>query len=222
MTISEMHTAFEMELDKTNGLSYPSFESIEIDYWLNKAQKKFMRDTLHGTPTNPTNIGNSFKNIDALQTLVEEGAVTTTTSTNFQNGGQGAIPSDYAEAITARIRGNGLQAAWYNMHRITSENAYNLYKTPVNDPYIEEVYYYIEDDVLFYIYDLSNTDFAPSVDTVELIYYRLPVEVAIAGTDSELPLQTHDLIVSIAVNLAIESIEAPRYQTYTQVTKDTL
>ena len=38
MTISEMHLAFKLELDKTSALELPSFEPEEIDFWLNAAQ----------------------------------------------------------------------------------------------------------------------------------------------------------------------------------------
>lgn len=42
MTISEMHNAVKMGLDKTSSLSLPAFENVEIDFWLNKAQEKFI------------------------------------------------------------------------------------------------------------------------------------------------------------------------------------
>jgi hypothetical protein len=42
MTITEMHTAVKIGLDKTSSLSLPAFEPEEIDFWLNKAQEKFV------------------------------------------------------------------------------------------------------------------------------------------------------------------------------------
>lgn len=49
MTISDFHIAFKLELDKTNSLSYPSFEPEEIDYWLNNAIRKFVKTRAYGT-----------------------------------------------------------------------------------------------------------------------------------------------------------------------------
>jgi len=44
MTISEMHTGFKVELDKTSSLELPAFEPEEIDYWLNLSQIKFVEE----------------------------------------------------------------------------------------------------------------------------------------------------------------------------------
>jgi len=43
MTIAEMHTYFKVGVDKAESFSYPSFENEEIDYFLNKAQERFIK-----------------------------------------------------------------------------------------------------------------------------------------------------------------------------------
>lgn len=43
MTISEMHTYFKVGVDKAESFNYPSFEIEEIDYFLNKAQERFIK-----------------------------------------------------------------------------------------------------------------------------------------------------------------------------------
>lgn len=43
MTIAEMHTYFKVGVDKAESFNYPAFESEEIDYFLNKAQERFIK-----------------------------------------------------------------------------------------------------------------------------------------------------------------------------------
>jgi hypothetical protein len=43
MTITEMHQYFRVGVDKAESFSYPSFEIEEIDYFLNKAQERFIK-----------------------------------------------------------------------------------------------------------------------------------------------------------------------------------
>lgn len=71
MTITEMHDAFKMELDKSSSLQLPSFEPEEIDYWLNRAIRQFVKNRFTGTDR-----GVGFEQISKramdLSVLVEE------------------------------------------------------------------------------------------------------------------------------------------------------
>lgn len=71
MTISEMHDSFKMELDKSGSLSTASFEPEEIDYWINRAIRQFIKNRFLGTDK-----GVGFEQISKrtmdLSTLVEE------------------------------------------------------------------------------------------------------------------------------------------------------
>jgi len=49
MTIANMHVAFKLLLDKSTGLEFPAFEPEEIDLWLNKAQRQFVKNRFLGT-----------------------------------------------------------------------------------------------------------------------------------------------------------------------------
>lgn len=71
MTISEMHTAFKLELDKTSSLELPSFELEEIDFWLNRAIRNFVRSRFTGTNKGIGFESNSKRIMD-LSTLVVE------------------------------------------------------------------------------------------------------------------------------------------------------
>ena len=65
MNISEMHTAFKLEIDKSEGLELPAFEQEEIDKWLNNAIRKFVK-------TRYKEFEQSQKRMDDLSALVRE------------------------------------------------------------------------------------------------------------------------------------------------------
>ena len=75
MTISQMHTAFRLELDKVNSLQYPDFTSTEIDYWLNRAIREFVKTRYSGLNPKREGFEQTQKRIDDLRTLVREVAV---------------------------------------------------------------------------------------------------------------------------------------------------
>ena len=72
MTISEMHIAFKLGLDKTNSLDYPSFLPEEIDFWLNQAIRRFVKTRYSGLNVKREGFEQSQKRIDDLRTLVRE------------------------------------------------------------------------------------------------------------------------------------------------------
>ena len=44
MTIQDMHTSFAQGLQRVNANAYDYFTNDEIDYWLNRAQERFIKD----------------------------------------------------------------------------------------------------------------------------------------------------------------------------------
>ena len=43
MTVQEFHIAIGLEVDKTLDFEYPYMSPEQIDYWLNKAQDRFVK-----------------------------------------------------------------------------------------------------------------------------------------------------------------------------------
>lgn len=70
MTISEMHTAFKVELDKTSSLELPAFEPEEIDYWLNQGISKFVKNRYDGLNSKNKGFEQSQKRTDDLAPLI--------------------------------------------------------------------------------------------------------------------------------------------------------
>lgn len=72
MTVSEMHIAFDLLLDKTNSLQYPSFLPEEKDFWLNMALRKFIKTRYSGLNVKQEGFEQSQKRIDDLRTIIRE------------------------------------------------------------------------------------------------------------------------------------------------------
>jgi hypothetical protein len=71
MTVSEMHQAFRLQLDKSSSLvGNPDFLPEEIDYWLNEAQDRFIKQRLYGNNFKQERFDNIQKRIDDLRSLV--------------------------------------------------------------------------------------------------------------------------------------------------------
>ena len=290
MTISEMHTAFKLELDKTNSLQYPSFTSIEIDYWLNKAIKEFVKTRYSGVNYKKEGFEQTQKRIDDLRTLVREVTVPCTTTGAIKSIGTTTVIS---YVLTSGFSNTVFTAAPYwlslgeevkltlsnptatirtGVTEITSDD----YSAEIDNPYSSYILHYRNAKPLRLFY--NNTiefisDGTYVVTEAYVRYVKQPVAVnytatigvvsgnilpgyrylaATAGsityngvsyavgttflgvegvttftpvgggtvnfvaTDCELPEHCHDEIVSLGVQMALENIEQPRYQSYSQ------
>src|SRR4030043_934065 len=71
MTVSEMHTAFRLHLDKSTSLvGNPDFLPEEIDFWLNESQDRFIKQRMFGNNYKQESFENTQKRIDDLRTIV--------------------------------------------------------------------------------------------------------------------------------------------------------
>jgi len=290
MTISEMHTAFKLELDKTNSLQYPSFTSIEIDYWLNKAIKEFVKTRYSGVNYKKEGFEQTQKRIDDLRTLVREVTVPCTTT--------GAIKSIGTTNIISYVLTDGFNntvfvAAPYwlslgeevlltltnpagTIRQGVTEVTSDDYQSEIDNPYSSYILHYRSAKPLRLFYNntiefISDSTYVVTSAYVRYIKQPVPVNytavtgvvsgnilpgrryiVATAGTityngisyavgvtflgvegvttfvsaggatvnfvatDCELPEQSHDEVVALAVQLVLENIEQPRQQSYSQ------
>lgn len=85
MTISQMHTAFKLLLDKSSSLEFPAFEDEEIDFWLNKAQKQFVKNRFLGT-NKGVGFEQTSKRIMDLSVLLVEDTLVYKDGTELVNG----------------------------------------------------------------------------------------------------------------------------------------
>ena len=226
MTISEMHTAFKLELDKIDSLQYPSFTSNEIDYWINKAIRKFVKTRYSGINYKGEGFEQTQKRIDDLRTLVREVSVPCTTSGAIKPNGYvltspGLTHANFTttywlslgEEVT--ITPSGSAAIRQGVTEVTSDE----YRFEIDNPYSSFRLHYgcakplrlFYNDTIEFISDGNYT-----INTAYVRYIKEPVTVVLATTSCDLPSGVHDEIVVLATQLALEVIEQPRLQSYTQ------
>jgi len=279
MTIQEMHDAFKMELDKSSSLQLPSFEPEEIDYWLNRAIRQFVKNRFLGSDK-----GVGFEQISKrtmdLSTLVEEEVLTyktgvpieldlgtvkdnsyiadlsrcaedlwfivgeeveisylsilddytLVTTGNLVIGNSykvytGSIThnavlyyaDEYFVAANANFVGTGTVIAASNKKQGVTECTVNTYRSHIDNPYSEFRLHYEEAKplrLIFQRYAELITDGNYGILSYSVRYVKRPVEVSAGAisVDCELPEHTHDEIVVLAANMALENIEQPRFK----------
>jgi hypothetical protein len=226
MTISEMHTAFNLELDKVNSLQYPSFTNNEKDYWLNRAIREFVKTRYSGNNFRKEGFEQSQKRIDDLRTLVREVTIPCTSSGATKPNGYvltngfsntvfstaGAYWLSLGEEVSILV---GTISSRVGVTEITADE----YSQEIDNPFSSYILHYNQAKPLRLFYNNTIefiTDGNYSVTNAYIRYLKSPAVVAYSGTSCDLPEHTHDEIVCLAVRLALENIEQPRHGSYAE------
>ena len=229
MTVSEMHTAVKLGLDKTSSLATPAFEPEEIDYWLNEAQTELVKQKMFGNNYRQEDFDMGVKRADDLTDLIVYSSELTysvsNTSPNFR-------PHPYHPNI-AVVDIDPTTTPDYMFYvgsdfLITDPNAPNtgvepmettiiaqadigyLVETPYNKPFLKNGYIYLKEGQINVIYDSLST---PVFIYVSYLKKPTVLDVSTPTQVSDLPEQVHPEIVALTVKLMIENIESPRVQT---------
>lgn len=228
MTVSDMHTAFLLNLDKSSSLAgNPDFLPEEIDYWLNEAQDRFIKQRMFGTNYRKEKYDDTQKRRDDLRTLITTnlGIFLNNPSSLGTNVKYCILPTTlttspypymyYLDSNVIDINGNRLECG----KMVKNEYIHEYLKDYINDPYLRRplTYLYTEgtNHVLGFIY---SDEFIPV--QCDLTYLRQPMQLTLGPVTGyqtnqcELALETHEEIVNIAVGLVIENIESSRVQTF--------
>lgn len=233
MTVSEMHSAVRLGLDKSSSFEYASFLTEELDFWLNEAQERFVKQRLYGNNYKQEKYDQSQKRIDDLRTLIRQsGNLTLTSSYLGANVKEAILPVNlsvgpYMFYLNSTVKdgvNNELQTG-----DVIPVNLLNTYiKDSINNPYIMRP--------LVYLYNAYSSFYSAYVDMIAIIYgdefvpticnvlyIKKPMKLVsgVPGTyetnTCELPEHTHREIVSICIELLVENIESPRVQTFSQI-----
>ncbi len=216
MTIQEFHINFNIELDKTLDFEYPYIQPEQIDYWLNKAQDRFIKERLY--PQNPARKGfeESQKRIDDLKSLVKKS--TTITPSAVGTIYTSSLPNDYLHLTRHRCTTNDTNCGSKEVGGILvqHDDINILLKDPFWKPTHDEPLYYIESTGIVY-----ETTGAFTVTATNLTYIKVPAKVrygtaySTPTTDvqSELDPNVHGEVLDIAISMVLENIESQRYQT---------
>lgn len=226
MTVSEMHTAFRLHLDKSSSLvGNPDFLPEEIDFWLNEAQDRFIKERIFGNNYRQEGFEESQKRIDDVRNLIIP-----TTSTLLSSSGIGAnvkeclLPVNDATSPYMYFLGAVLTNATGSTIALNSRNIVqyrhisNYLKDSINNPYIRRPLITFYGDYIVFIY---GDEFVPT--SCSLKYVKRPKKL-VSGTPGtyetntcELSLQAHREIPVLAVSIVIENTENPRVQTFEQL-----
>ena len=230
MNISQMHQAFKLELDKSNALEYPAYLPEEIDFWLNKSIKTFVKTRYSGFNIKKQGFEESQKRIDDLRSLVKEDQLVPVIDTNN---------TTYLDDITTYIVDltTTTEPYWFNLgeevaiqyldcrgvsrqrRQFIIETTLNEYAREIANPFSE---YRLEGGKArpLRLFMGDKVELITDGNYVPILYYltylKKPLEVSYSlSIDSDLTEETHDEIITLAVNLALENIESKRTNTQT-------
>lgn len=103
MTVAEMHRAVDQGLQRVASSVYDYYLPEEVDFWLNRAQERYVKQRLHPI-SDPKRLGFSktVKRLDDLRMLVTvdyTDGVTPSSTVDFRDFD---LPVDYMHLINAR------------------------------------------------------------------------------------------------------------------------
>jgi hypothetical protein len=160
-TISEMHYQIDLELNKINSNFYDIILPQEKDYWLNKAQERFVKDR-YGAQSNPKGKGfeMSQKRIDDLRNLLvpnyyDLAYLLPQSNFDFNRKLTFFLPNDYWFLTSQRSK--VLDAGCKNLNLVNNTKTVNYYVIPTTNslPYST---FFIKNDVNISL--ISNLDYS--------------------------------------------------------------
>lgn len=221
MTVQEMHYAVDQGLQKVASSVYDYFLPEEVDFWLNRAQERFIKQRLY-KQTDPKKVGfeGNVKRMDDLRLLITvdyTDGVTPDSTVDFIDFD---LPIDYMFLVNARVTvhvnhcGEQVDTADPEVTRdlriVEQDKVYQHLQNPFAKTKAEYPLAVVYDDEVRVFQD--NEKFI--LKTLHVDYLRQPVDITLStSVDCELAEHTHHEIVDLAVKSIIEAIESPRYQT---------
>lgn len=225
MTISEMHTAVKLGLDKTSGLELPAFEPEEIDFWLNKAIECFVETRYSGNNIKQESVEQTQKRLDDLRTLIVEANIVPTVGTvnDLPNSYSAILPTSpaYLRALMEEVNIRFLDSYtndYKNIRSGVTKCTSDTYTDYLDNPFSEHRLYLGKAKPLRLVKNTTVeliTDGNYSITNYYLRYIKKPVTVALSPVaNCDLPSHTHHQIVDMCVGMLLENIESNRYQAF--------
>lgn len=226
MTISEMHTAVKLGLDKSSALELPAFEPEEIDFWLNKAIMQFVKTRYSGSNIKQESFEQTQKRIDDIRSIVTTITITPTIGgiTDKPNSYIATLPSTpiYLHRVGEEVNiqfTDSYSGTTKNVRTGVTECTNDTYNMLIDNPFSEHILYLKEAKPLSLTKGNTVelvTDGNYSITAYYLTYIKQPATVSITApvVSCDLPSHTHHEIVDICVAMLLENIENNRYQSF--------
>lgn len=216
MTVQEFHNNFNIEIDKTLDFELPYMLPEKVDYWLNKAQERFVKSRAFGNNYFKTGFEQSEKRMDDLRTiLVQSSPISPSNSGNIFISN---LPDDYMYLMRHQCHTTYSECTTPMLVpgiQCTQDEMNILLRDPFWSPIPYDPLFYIMGDSIVYE---TEGDF-DVVDTI-VIYLRKFAKIQYgtqyvdptSDVDCELAEHTHQEILDMAVEMVLENIESQRYQ----------
>lgn len=238
MLITEFHTNFKFSLDKADGLNYPNFEPEEIDLLLNQAQDRFVKQRYGGNNIKRTSFEQTQKRIEDLKEVIETVRLTglkANSESIIYNSAMCEIPENHWFTVWERAilncttcntivkRGVGPIGLEGGDNLITGQ--YVRVRPITHNEFDKTVYDAFEqpnqNEILRLMYKNQVELIIPEDCTLvsyEFRYVREPIRMSLDNDITcELSNHTHQEILDLAVQIALENIEAKRNNTFTPI-----
>lgn len=224
MTAGEMVIAFKQGLDKFDSLNYPDFEADQIDLLLNQAQDTFVKQRYGSTNVKRKSFEETQKRTEDIKNVVVN-AILTPTPNAADNINTNAVfvtlPQDYWIAVQELTGVSYLDCKGVTVtDRVyTLAIQHNDYSKLIDNPFGKP-----KEDKILRLMENGRVELIPpsnvTITDYHLRYIKEPVRIDsinIPNVDCELSSMVHQEIVNIAVQIALEGIEARRNQTFTPI-----
>lgn len=225
MTVTEMHLQFKLGYDKLDSANYPDILPEEIDYLLNKAQDRFVKQRYGKNNIKRESFEEIQKRTDDLKALVKT-AILTPLPSNSENIDPNAqfveLPIDYWFTVQERCNighptcHNNSIIETVEVRVIDHDNFNKIMSNPFEKPNNSKI-------LRMMAYNQTELIHAPRVTIFDyyLRYIKKPVRISITtSTNCELSDHTHEEIVNEAVSIALETLETLRVKTFDPIIKN--
>lgn len=236
MAQSDVYTKFMIEYDKAMiTSSYPSLTKYEVATLLDKAYLALLSQKVTGNNPRGVRFEGDVKAMEDIRPLLvtkDVAAKSYKPSNRVTNAFVCRLPKDmlyFVSATTSLYRvpavpnRDAVQQRMANVQLVDHATASKFFATNVNMPWVKNPVAYIEGDEITVVYDMyENIKHNALPNTLYVTYIKEPqkfVRADLFPTDIE--IEINDTMVEELINLAIimagEIVESPRYQSKAQI-----
>lgn len=216
-----MHISFKEGLDKFDSLNYPDFQADQIDLILNQAQDTFVKQRYGFTNIKKQSFEETQKRTEDIKNVVLNAILTPVANATDNinvNSVFVTLPTDHWIIVQelATITYNDCKGDSQTVKGVYIEAIqHNDYSKLINNPFGKP-----NEEKILRLMEAGRVELIPSSNVTivdyHLRYIKQPVRISITTpTNCELSEMVHQEIVSIAVQIALEGIEAVRTRTFT-------
>src|ERR1700751_242204 len=208
-------------MDKLDSLNYPNFLEEEIDLLLNQAQDRFVKQRYSRNNIKRESFEETQKRTEDLKNITRNALITPTPNApdNIDpNAVFVTLPSDHLFIIQERADivyadcTNTAIVETVEVKPIQHSEFSKLIRDPFRKPSKTKVLRLMENGRVELVSDGSQ------ITNYRLRYIKQPVAISLTGNiTSDLSPYTHQEIVNLAIQIALEGTEAKRNPTFTPI-----